>query len=152
MYASRRYISIRKVHMFKVLWLLKRKTGITLEQSRNLGTEVLGPSSRRIQTKLQDRNGRRRRPYGSSWKCIGYSRMGIRLCRRMGHAQSFEEIMRIFADPVMGKIFHDDEEHFPDRESVFLVKCDTRDTGTGDGAETLKLRRKKSNQPSPRMG
>ena len=30
-----------------------------------------------------------------------------------------------------------------DRESVFLVKCDTRDTGTGDGAETLKLRRKK---------
>lgn len=61
----------------------------------------------------------------------------------MPNEEAFEEIMCIFADPVIGKVFHDDEEHFLDRESVFLVKCDTRDTGTGDGAETLKLRRKK---------
>jgi hypothetical protein len=49
----------------------------------------------------------------------------------MPDEQAFEEIMRLFADPVIGKIFHDDEENFLDRESVFLVKVDMRDTGTG---------------------
>lgn len=53
---------------------------------------------------------------------------------------AFNEIIRLAADPVIGKIFYDDEENFLDRASMILFKCDERNTGTGDGAETLKLR------------
>ena len=46
---------------------------------------------------------------------------------------AFEQINRIFADPAIGKLFNDDEEHFLDRGSVMLFKCDMADSDTGDG-------------------
>ena len=139
--------------MFKVLWLLKRKTGITLEQFRDhyenshaiLAQKYLGhllvEYKRNYKTGTAG-GGVPTDPHGNAlaaqeWEydCVAEW--------VMPNEEAFEEIMRIFADPVIGKVFHDDEEHFLDRESVFLVKCDTRDTGTGDGGETLKLRREK---------
>jgi len=40
----------------------------------------------------------------------------------MPDEQAFEEIMRLFADPVIGKSLHDDEENFLHRESVVAVR------------------------------
>ena len=129
--------------MFKVMWLLKRKEGITHEQfrdhyesshakmaqkyfgdlmieyKRNYKTEVWGggvPTEPGGGTFVQ-----------SEWQydCIAEW--------VTPSEEDFEHINRIFADPVIGKEFHDDEENFLDRDSVMLIKCDLRDTGTGDG-------------------
>jgi hypothetical protein len=139
--------------MFKVMWLLKRKKGITFEQFRDhyenshsiLGKKYLGHLF--IDYK-------RNYKVGTAGGGVPTDPQGSGLAAReweydcvaewvMPNEEAFDEIMSLFADPVIGKVFHDDEEHFLDRESVLLVKCDTRDTGTGDGAETLRLRRER---------
>ena len=127
--------------MFKVLWLLKRKPGITFEQFRDhyenshavLGQKYLGHLMVAYKRNYDMGNaaGAEARPKASGYDCITEW--------VMPDARAFEESMRLLADPVIGKIFHDDEEHFLERESVRLVRCDCRDTGPGDGSETLKL-------------
>ena len=47
---------------------------------------------------------------------------------------ALDKINAIFAHPVIGKEFHDDEANFLDRDSVVLIKCQVIDTGPGDGA------------------
>jgi EthD domain len=137
--------------MYKVLWLLKRKPGISLSQFRDhyenshaiLGQRYLGhllvEYKRNYKVEVwgggvptepgEPSFGPREWEYDCVTEWV------------MPDEEAFNEIMRIFADPVIGKFFHDDEENFLDRGSVVLIKCDGRDTGTGDGAETLKLRR-----------
>ena len=139
--------------MFKVMWLLKRKKGITLEQFRDhyenshsiLGKKYLGHlliDYKRNYKVGTAGGGVPTDPKGSGLAAREWEYDWVAE-RVMPNEEAFEEIMSLFADPVIGKIFHDDEEHFLDRESVLLVKCDTRDTGTGDGAETLRLRRER---------
>jgi hypothetical protein len=52
----------------------------------------------------------------------------------MKDESALEEINAIFAHPVMGKEFHDDEANFLDRDSVILIKCQVIDTRPGAGA------------------
>ena len=136
--------------MYKVMWLLKRKPGITLEQFRDhyenshaiLGKKYLGHLlvhyKRNYKTGIwgggvpTEDGGSSFGPREWDYDCI--AEWG------MPDEAAFDEIMRIFADPEIGKIFYEDEEHFLDRGSVTLIKVDCRDTGTGDGEETLKLR------------
>ncbi len=138
--------------MYKVMWLLKRKQGITLDQFRDhyenshsiLGQKYLGHLlihyKRNYKTEVwggdvptaESGGGGAFGPREWEYDCI--AEWGMR------SEEDFNEIMRIFADPVIGQIFYADEEHFLDRASVTLVKVDCRDTGTGDGEETLKLR------------
>jgi len=137
---------------FKVLWMLKRKKGITLEQFRDhyekshaiLGQKYLGHCMIDYKRSYKagtwgggvptEPGGATFGPKEWEYDCITEW--------TMPNEEAFNEIMRIFADPVIGKIFHDDEENFLDRGSVLLFKCDERNTGPGDGAETLKLRGK----------
>jgi hypothetical protein len=44
---------------------------------------------------------------------------------------AFEAIMARFSEPEIGRLFYEDEEHFLDRDAIMLIKCDSRDTGTG---------------------
>jgi hypothetical protein len=136
--------------MFKVLWFLKRKPGISLEQFRDhyershavLGQRYLGHLliDYKRNYKLAAAGGGvptdPKKGGGLSAQEWEYDCITEWV---MPDEAAFDEIMRLFADPVIGKIFHDDEENFLHRESVFLVKVDVRDTGPGDGAETLKL-------------
>jgi hypothetical protein len=136
--------------MFKVLWFLSRKKGITREEFREhyeqshavLAHEYIGHLLIEY---------RRNYCVGSSGGGVPTDPGGSGLSSRrweydcvaewvMADENAFEEILAVFADPVVGKIFHDDEEHFLDRSSVVLVKYDTRDTGTGTGQKTLALR------------
>lgn len=124
--------------MFKVMWLLKRKPGITHEQfrthyershvvmahkyighllveyKRNYKTETWGGG---VPTEQGGGFGPVDWPYDCVTEWV------------MPDEAAFNEINRIFADPVIGKKFHDDEEHFLDREAVLLIKCDVVDTG-----------------------
>lgn len=130
--------------MFKVIWLLKRKPGITLEQFRDhyknshavLGQNHLGhlllsytrnynvrvdlpenadPIARAIASKQSDHD------------CV------TEWVLRDEHALT--EVFELLFDPVIGKLFHDDEEHFLDRDSVRLVTCDVHANRPGDGKE-----------------
>lgn len=119
--------------MYKVLWCLKRKAGITFEQFRDhyenshalLGQQYFG------HLMLQyNRNYNLARATGVTPReaTLGYDCVTEWV---MHDEAAFDESMRILADPVIGKIFHDDEEHFLERESVLLLRSDCRDTGTG---------------------
>ena len=134
--------------MFKVLWMLKRKDGITLEQfrhhyetshaalaqkyfgdlmieyKRNYKTETWGGGVPTAKS-AEGAEGGGFGPVDWEYDCIAEW--------VMPSEAAFDEINRIFADPVIGKEFHDDEENFLDRGSVLLFKCEVANTGTGDG-------------------
>jgi hypothetical protein len=50
--------------------------------------------------------------------------------------QALREVFELLFDPVVGKLFHDDEEHFLDRDSVRLIVCDVHDARPGSVTET----------------
>ena len=129
--------------MFKVMWLLRRKPGISHEQfknhyershvvmaqkyighllieyKRNYKTETWGGG---VPTDTGGGFGPIDWPYDCVTEWV------------MKDAAAFDEINAIFAHPVIGKEFHDDEANFLDRDSVVLIKCQVVDTGPGDGA------------------
>lgn len=131
--------------MFKIMWLLRRKPGITFEQFRDhyenshavLGQKYLGHliESYTRNYDLANAQGAEPARRTSGFDCITEW--------ILPDEAALDEIMRILRDPVIGKIFHEDEEHFLDRDSVTLVRCDSRNTGSGDGAETMKLQQQR---------
>lgn len=134
---------------FRVLWMLKRKDGISFEKFRDhfenghakLGHKYLGHlflDYKRHYKAGTGGGGVPTNPGGSALGEVDWPYDAI-VEWVMPDEAAFEEILRIFADPEIGGIFYEDEEHFLDRDAVFLFKCDTRDTGTGDGSETLRL-------------
>lgn len=138
--------------MYKILWFLKRKPGITREQFRDhyenshavLGQKYFGHLmrgyTRNYQTEFCGRSPNERGelafgPMPFEYDCITEWVMEAEA--------ALNEILALLGDPVIGRIFHDDEEHFLDRAATKLFRCDARDTGTGgggSGGETLKLR------------
>ncbi len=130
--------------MFKVIWLLKRKPGITLDQFRDhyesshavLGQTHLGhlmlsyTRNYNVRVPLPDGADPIARAIASKqsdYDCV------TEWVLRDEHALT--EVFEVLFDPVIGKLFHDDEEHFLDRDSVRLVICDVRANRPGDGAE-----------------
>ena len=132
--------------MYKIMWLLRRKPGISLEQFRHhyetthsvLGQKYLGHLIESYVRNYDLANAEGAEPAArtSGFDCITEW--------VLPDEGAMDEIMRILHDPVIGKLFHEDEEHFLDRNSVTLVRCDSRDTGSGDGAETLRLSAKQT--------
>jgi hypothetical protein len=127
--------------MIKILWLLKRKAGTTPEQFREryerhsrLGQKLAGhlfktyKRNYKIETwgggtpTTHDGTGAFG-PIEWEYDCIA------EIC--FGDQAAFDETNQIFADPVLGKQFHEDEEDFLDRKSVIMFKCEEVDTGTG---------------------
>lgn len=134
--------------MFKVIWLLRRKPGITMAQFRahyeasharlaqNYFGDLMLSYKRNYKTATwgggvptassgADAKGAGFGPIDWEYDCI--------VEWVMPDEAAFEQINRIFADPVIGREFNEDEEHFLDRGSVLLFKCDMADSGTGDG-------------------
>ena len=138
--------------MYKVLWLLRRKPGISHAQFREhyenshamLAHEYIGhlmlDYKRNYKTETwgggvpTESGGGAFGPVDWDYDCVTEW--------VMPDEAAFDQINRIFADPVIGKIFHDDEENFLDRGSVMLIKCEMVDTGCGDGQGTLSMTRK----------
>jgi hypothetical protein len=126
--------------MIKILWLLKRKAGITPEQFREryerhsrLGQKLCGhlQSSYKRNYKIEVMGGGTPTTHDGSttfgpieWEydCIS------EVC--FPNEEAYNERKRIFADPVTAKQFHDDEEDFLDRKAVIMFRCDEVDTGT----------------------
>ena len=127
--------------MFKVIWLLRRKEGITFEQFREhyetshsvIGQKYFGHliiDYKRNYNRLLENGGA---PVGhvSDWDCITEW--------IMPNQEALEETGRLLKDPVIGAIFDEDEEKFLMEGGSRMHICDMRDTGPGDGAETLKI-------------
>ncbi|HEX3448417.1 MAG TPA: EthD domain-containing protein [Isosphaeraceae bacterium] len=129
--------------MFKVMWLLRRKPGISHEQfkehyesshvimaqkyighllieyKRNYKTETWGGG---VPTDTGGGFGLIDWPYDCVTEWV------------MKDESALDRINAIFAHPVIGKEFHDDEANFLDRDSVVLIKCQVIDTGPGRSA------------------
>ena len=132
--------------MFKAIFFLKRKPGITHEQFRQhyesshvkLADKYLGHLMtgyvRNYRTTVRGSRSLGRQAAQWDYDCITEWALP-------GEAE-LEEIYRLFADPVIGKAFYDDEEHFLDRDATLVIHCkegDVVDTGVGDGHLTLQL-------------
>lgn len=136
--------------MYTVLWFLKRKPGITHEQFRDhyesshavLAQNYFGHLLRHYKRNYKTETWGGGVVSGGAGGGFGPKPWDYDCVTEwiMTDEAAFDEIMAMVGDPVIGKIFHDDEEHFLDREAMMLIKCDPRDTGPGNGAETLKLK------------
>lgn len=126
--------------MYKVLWFLRRKVDITHEQFRehyeNSHAELAKKHLGHLM--LEYRRNYRTEVWGGGVIAEGGAGFGPREWDYdvvaewvMPDEAAFDAIMALFSDPVIGKIFYDDEEHFLDRNSIMLIKCDCSDTGTG---------------------
>jgi hypothetical protein len=124
---------MEKVLVFKVFWFLKRKPGISFEQfrehyetshavlglrhfghlllayRRNYNVPYLLPEdASAIERAIAAKN--------SDYDCV--TEWELR------DEAALAEVFALLFDPEIGKLFHDDEEHFLDRDSVRLVQCD----------------------------
>jgi hypothetical protein len=120
--------------MFKVLWLLKRKPGISFEQFRDhyenthsvLGQKYFGHlmvSYRRNYDRAKEAGFGGVSPLSSDYDCVA---------EWVLHDEAaYGEFLAIMADPAISKVFKDDELNFLDSAETRAVLADCRDTGTG---------------------
>ena len=124
--------------MIRVLWLLRRKPGISFAQFREhyetshavLGQKYLGhlllgyrrnyvlPAEAATSPVLQ----RVLAAKGWDYDCVAEW--------DLADEAAFEQVVAILSDPEIGAIFHADEEHFLDRAAVRLVLADRSETDT----------------------
>lgn len=127
--------------MFTIAWLLRRKPGITFEQFRDhyetshaelgktyLGHLLLGYRRHYNQPRVPGPDGASALDRVFAAKAWDYD---VITEWDLPDEAALEQVFAILADPVIGRIFHDDEEHFLDRGSVRLIQRDLRDTGLG---------------------
>jgi EthD domain len=130
--------------MVKILWLIKRKAGVTPEQFREryerharLGLKIMGHLMCRYRRNYQlDAWGG-----GTPTTHDGSTTFGVvafeydcisEVC--FPTEEAYNERLRVFADPLRAKQFYDDEEDFLDRKSVIMVRCEEVETDIGGGA------------------
>lgn len=126
------------------MWLLKRKPGVTFEHFRNhyetrhsvLGQQYFGHlmTGYTRNYNVREEGSDRYDSMLSDYDCVTEW--------EFPDEAAFEEFLGVLGDPEIGAIFREDETHFLDSAATRLVRCQTHDTGPGDGAETLKLRAK----------
>jgi EthD domain len=124
--------------MFKVAWLLRRKPGITHDQFREhyeTSHAVLGQKhfGHLITSYTRNYNPPSPEPGPDATpteRLIAATRWDYDCITEweMRDEAALDEVFALLLDPVIGRIFHDDEEHFLDRSSVRLVRCDVRRT------------------------
>lgn len=124
--------------MFKIIWLLRRKPGISFEEFQDhyershaeLGKHYFGHLIKHYRRNYNDRRildttspAVAKLMAAKQWDydCITEW--------ELEDEASMAEVVRLLSDPEIGKVFYDDEEHFLDRSSVRYLRCDTRDTG-----------------------
>ena len=122
--------------MYKVMWLLKRKPGITHEQFREHYETSHAELGKRYVGHLMlgyHRHYDGAKKAGASFSTPLSSVTDYDCISEwvMRDEAAFEEAMRIMAVPENLKIFLEDETHFLDSASTRLLRCATGDTGTG---------------------
>lgn len=126
--------------MIRIMWLLRRKPGVSFEQFREHyenSHAVLG------ETYLGHLLLAYRRNYilPSESAGGGSAVMSKMLASKawdydcitewdLADEAAFEQVVATLSDPAIGTLFHDDEEHFLDRTSVRLIRCDQHATDT----------------------
>jgi EthD domain len=126
--------------MIKVLWLLKRKSGITPQQFREryerharLGRKLAGHLIARYKrnykteawgggTPTTHDGSTQFRPIQWEYDCVSEV--------SFASLADYEANKKIFAEPEIARQFYEDEEDFLDRKSVIMLKCDEVDTGS----------------------
>lgn len=124
--------------MIRIQWLLRRKPGISFEQFRDhyetshavLGEKYLGHLMVAYRRHYVQPPAAGKSPLlhnvlaAKAWDydCLAEW--------ELADEAAFEQVVATLSDPEIGAIFHADEEHFLDRSSVRLVRCDTRETDT----------------------
>jgi hypothetical protein len=127
--------------MVRIMWLLRRKPGISFEQFCDhyenshavLGAKYLGhlmTGYRRRYVLPAEQVAARSASMGAVLAAKAWDYDCIAEWDLVDEA-AFDQVVATLSDPVIGKIFHDDEEHFLDRASVRLVRCDSRETDIG---------------------
>lgn len=128
--------------MFKVIWLLRRKSGMTFEQFRHhyenthakLGQAYFGHLFLAY-----------RRNYNVSSGVEGISHFNLSDVDciaewDMRDEAAFREYLRLGSDPVVGAIFREDSARFLDSGASQMIVCEALDTGPGNGAEAMQLK------------
>lgn len=126
--------------MITVTWLLRRKPGVSFEQFRDhyesshavlgaryLGHLLLGYRRNYVQPAPAGPGGGdlvRRVLAAKAWDYDCITEWDL------ADAEAFAQALATIADPAIGKIFHEDEEHFLDRASVRLILTEQRETDT----------------------
>ncbi len=134
--------------MIKIMWLLRRKPEITFAQFQEhyershsqLGNIHFGHLIKQYRRNYNDR--RVSETTSPALAALMAQKEWDYDCItewELEDEAAMAEIVRLLADPVIGKAFYDDEEHFLDRSSVRYLRCDTHDTGvlirSGGGLE-----------------
>ncbi len=124
--------------MIKIIWLLRRKPGISFETFQEhyetshaeIGKKYLGHLIKQYRRNYNDRRMSDDLPRAvaqlmviKAWDYDCVTEWELK------DEAAMEEIVRLLSDPVIGKVFYEDEEHFLDRGSVRYFRCDMRDTG-----------------------
>jgi hypothetical protein len=132
--------------MIKVIFLLKRKEGITHEQFREhyekshavLGQKYFGHLLtgyvRNYVGDVRSSRSQGGRPVAWGYDCVTEF--------MLPSEEALNELYGLFAHSVIGKDFYDDEERFLDRDAVLSIVCregDVVDTGPGTGWRTAEL-------------
>jgi hypothetical protein len=125
--------------MIKVIWLIKRKAGVTPQEFREryerhsrLGNSLVGhlkvSYKRNYKTEVWGGGTPTTPDAQSDWGPIDWPWDVITESVYRDQA-AWDEAYRILREPRTAKLFHDDEEDFFDREASILFKCDEVDTG-----------------------
>lgn len=126
--------------MYKVLWFLARKPGISHEQFRAHYENSHAPLAMKHFGHLfrTYRRNYRTETFGGGVIEDGGAGFGPRPWAYdvvaewvLQDSAAFDTIMAALSDTELGQVFYDDEEHFLDRSSIFLVKCDVCETPIG---------------------
>jgi len=132
--------------MIKVIFLLKRKDGVTHAQFREhyenshakLGQKYFGHLLtgyvRNYVGEVRTARSLGVQPIAWGYDCITEF--------TLLDEKALNELYGLFAHPVIGKEFYDDEGRFLDRDAVVSILCregEVVDTGPGDGHGTLAL-------------
>jgi uncharacterized protein (TIGR02118 family) len=129
------------------MWLLKRKGGISPEQFRDhYERSHVAMAQKYIGHLLTSyvRNYKVETAGGPYYENEGFAKLDwdydVITEWTCPSQEAFDEIMRIFLEPKVGKEFYEDEFNFMDRDRTLMFKCEAVDTGTGDGWATIKQR------------
>ena len=124
----------------KLIFMLKRKPGVTKEQFREhyekshsvLGRKYIGhlltgyhrnyPVHASLSPSKQRETGEPSPEVDFEWDVITEM--------RVKDQAAVEEMVKIFNDPEIGPIFVEDEHRFLDRDQVLMLVCDEMNTGT----------------------
>jgi hypothetical protein len=126
--------------MYKVMWFLKRKPGLTHEQFRDHFEASHAPMALRFAGHLY--SGYQRNYVTQVWSGgdpraenggFGPHEFGWDLISEwiMPDEESYLEIQRIMESPGIKEQFWEDEDRFIDRTAIVMIPCEVRDTGVG---------------------